>query len=72
VIFTIHNMGYHGTFPRDTMKKIGLPENLFKIDAMEFYGRVNFLKGGLVFSDYLTTVSRKYAEEIQTPSTDTA
>jgi starch synthase len=67
VIFTIHNMGYHGTFPRDTMKKIGLPENLFKIDAMEFYGRVNFLKGGLVFSDYLTTVSRKYAEEIQTP-----
>jgi starch synthase len=66
-IFTIHNMGYHGTFPRETMKKIGLPENLFKIDAMEFYGRVNFLKGGLVFSDYLTTVSRKYAEEIQTP-----
>jgi starch synthase len=67
VIFTIHNMGYHGTFPRETTKKIGLPENLFKIDAMEFYGRVNFLKGGLVFSDYLTTVSRKYAVEIQTP-----
>jgi starch synthase len=67
VIFTIHNMGYHGTFPRETMKKIGLPENLFKIEAMEFYGRVNFLKGGLVFSDYLTTVSPKYAEEIQAP-----
>jgi starch synthase len=66
VVFTIHNMGYHGTFPREIMKKIGLPENLFKIDAMEFYGRVNFLKGALVFSDYLTTVSRKYAEEIQT------
>jgi starch synthase len=67
VVFTIHNMGYHGTFPRETMKKIGLPEYLFRIDAMEFYGRVNFLKGGLVFSDFLTTVSRKYAEEIQTP-----
>jgi len=67
VIFTIHNMGYHGTFPRETMKKIGLPENLYRIDAMEFYGRVNFLKGALVFSDCLTTVSRKYAEEIQTP-----
>jgi starch synthase len=67
VVFTIHNMGYHGTFPRETMKKIGLPENLFKIDAMEFYGRVNILKGALIFSDYLTTVSRKYAEEIQTP-----
>jgi starch synthase len=66
VVFTIHNMGYHGTFPRDTMKKIGLPESLFTIDAMEFYGRVNFLKGGLIFSDYLTTVSPKYAEEIQT------
>jgi starch synthase len=66
VIFTIHNMGYHGTFPREVMKKIGLPESLFSIDAMEFYGRVNFLKGGLIFSDYLTTVSPKYAEEIKT------
>ncbi len=67
VIFTIHNMGYHGTFPRDVMKKIGLPDSLFTIDTMEFYGRVNFLKGALVFSDYLTTVSPKYAQEIQTP-----
>ncbi|HEV7966939.1 MAG TPA: glycogen synthase GlgA [Candidatus Acidoferrales bacterium] len=66
VVFTIHNMGYHGAFPRDTMKKIGLPEGLFDIDALEFYGRVNFLKGALIFSDYLTTVSPKYAEEIQT------
>jgi len=66
VVFTIHNMGYHGTFPRDVMKKICLPAELFKIDAMEFYGRVNFLKGALVFSDFLTTVSPKYAEEIQT------
>jgi starch synthase len=66
VVFTIHNMGYHGTFPRDTMKKIGLPDALFAIDAMEFYGRVNFLKGALIFSDYLTTVSPKYADEIQT------
>ena len=67
VIFTIHNMGYHGTFPREILRKIDLPETLFDIDAMEFYGRVNFLKGALIFSDYLTTVSRKYAEEIQTP-----
>jgi starch synthase len=66
VVFTIHNMGYHGAFPRDTMKKIGLPESLFGIDAMEFYGRVNFQKGALIFSDYLTTVSPKYAEEIKT------
>jgi len=66
VVFTIHNMGYHGAFPRDTMKKIGLPESLFGIDGMEFYGRVNFLKGALIYSDFLTTVSPKYAEEIKT------
>jgi starch synthase len=66
VVFTIHNMGYQGVFPRDTLKKVGLPESLFSIDAMEFYGRVNYLKGALIFSDYLTTVSPKYAEEIKT------
>jgi starch synthase len=67
VVFTIHNMGYHGAFPRDAMKKIGLPDSLFGIHGMEFYGRVNYLKGALIFSDYLTTVSPKYAEEIKTP-----
>jgi starch synthase len=66
VIFTIHNMGYHGLFARDVLARIGLPDSLFRIDALEFFGHVNYLKGGLVFSDYLTTVSRKYAEEIQT------
>ena len=66
VVFTIHNIGYHGTFARETMKKIGLPETLFAIDRMEFYGRINFLNGALTFADYLTTVSPKYAEEIQT------
>jgi starch synthase len=66
VVFTIHNMGYQGVFPHDAMKKIGLPERLFGIDGMEFYGRVNFLKGALIFSDDLTTVSPTYAEEIKT------
>ena len=66
VIFTIHNMGYQGVFPRRILKTIGVPENLFRTEALEFYDRVCFLKGGLIFSDYLTTVSRKYAEEIQT------
>ena len=67
VVLTVHNMGYHGMFPRETLGEIGLPESLFSIDGLEFYGRVNYLKGGLVFADYLTTVSRKYAKEIQTP-----
>jgi starch synthase len=66
VVFTIHNMGYHGAFPPAELKKIGLPEDLFSIDGMEFFGKVNFLKGGLLFSDFLTTVSPKYAEEIKT------
>jgi len=66
VIFTIHNMGYHGLFPRDVLARIGLPDSLFRVDGLEFFGHVNYLKGGLIFSDYLTTVSRKYAEEIQT------
>jgi starch synthase len=66
VIFTIHNMGYHGLFPRDVLARVGLPDSLFRMDALEFFGHLNYLKGGLVFSDYLTTVSRKYAQEIQT------
>jgi starch synthase len=66
VIFTIHNMGYHGLFPRDALTRIGLSDSLFRVDGLEFFGHVNYLKGGLVFSDYLTTVSRKYAQEIQT------
>jgi len=66
VVFTIHNMGYHGLFVRQVLRRIGLPESLFHQDALEFYGKVNYLKGGLVFSDYLTTVSRRYAKEIQT------
>jgi starch synthase len=66
VVFTIHNMGYHGLFPRDVLARIGLPDSLFRIDGLEFFGHVNYLKGALIFSDYLTTVSGKYAQEIQT------
>jgi starch synthase len=67
VILTIHNLGYQGLFPPAAMNAIGLPDELFSIDSLEFYGKVNFLKGGLIFADYLTTVSRRYAKEIQTP-----
>jgi starch synthase len=67
VVFTIHNLGYQGLFPQTVMRKIGLPDNLFTMDALEYYGKVNYLKGGLLFADYLTTVSRRYAKEIQTP-----
>jgi starch synthase len=66
VLFTIHNLGYQGLFAPDVLRPIGLPESLFTIDGLEFYGKVNLLKGGLVFSDAITTVSRGYAREIQT------
>jgi starch synthase len=67
VVFTIHNMGYHGQFGRDVLERAGIPVSTFNPRGIEFYGNVNLLKGGLVYSDYLTTVSRKYAQEIQTP-----
>jgi starch synthase len=66
VVFTIHNMGYHGVFSRDALERAGIPTGVFHPRGIEFFGNVNFLKGGLVYSDYLTTVSRKYAQEIQT------
>ncbi len=66
VVFTVHNMGYHGLFPPAILQQIGVPAKLFNPDGLEFFGNVNLLKGGLVYSNYLTTVSRKYAQEIQT------
>jgi len=66
VVFTIHNMGYHGQFTRDVLERVGLPPTAFHPEGLEFYGSVNLMKGGLVYSDYLTTVSRKYAQEVQT------
>src|ERR1700751_5895314 len=67
VVFTIHNIAYQGVFPYSAMRRIGLPDQLFTIDGLEFFGNVNYLKGGVLFADYLTTVSRRYAKEIQTP-----
>jgi len=65
-VFTIHNMGYQGLFPPDILPLLMLPWDLFTISKLEFFGNVNFLKGALVFSDFITTVSRKYSQEIQT------
>ena len=67
VVFTIHNIGYHGVFPPDALVRAGIPRGIFHPGGIEFFGNVNFLKGGLIYSDYLTTVSPRYAQEIQTP-----
>ena len=67
-VMTIHNLGYQGAFDRGKMGEVSLPDYLFRPNLLEFYGRCNMLKAGLVFCDAITTVSRKYAEEIQTPA----
>ncbi len=67
VVFTIHNAGYQGWFPPQTVERLLLPWEVYHMDRMEQYDTFNLLKGGLVYSDALTTVSRKYAEEVQTP-----
>ncbi len=64
--FTIHNLAYQGNFPPDTLPTTGLDWNEFHMERLEFYGKVSFLKAGIVYSDVLTTVSERYAHEIQT------
>jgi starch synthase len=66
-VLTIHNAGYQGWFPPPTTQRLLFPWDVFTMDKVEQFDTFNFLKGGLVYSDMLTTVSRKYAEEIQTP-----
>jgi len=67
-VFTIHNMGYQGIFPEEKFIITGLPrDEFFRIDGLEFWGDISLLKAGIVYSDAITTVSPKYAHEIQTP-----
>lgn len=66
-VFTIHNFAYQGEFGLDVLDRLELPRRLFNPDQLETWGRVNFLKAGCVFADQVNTVSRVYAEEIQTP-----
>ncbi|MDP2941769.1 MAG: glycogen synthase GlgA [Candidatus Omnitrophota bacterium] len=65
-VLTIHNIGYQGLFPKDEFPKLGLDWGLFNMEALEFYGKINILKGGMVFSDIINTVSPTYSREIQT------
>ena len=67
ILFTIHNMAYQGLFKESVMKRLGIPREFFSSDKLGFYGKLNFLKAGLLYSDAINTVSKKYAEEIMTP-----
>lgn len=65
-VFTIHNLQYQGIFDKKILSLIGLGEKYFSVDNLEFYGNVNFMKAGILYSDAVTTVSPTYAKEIQT------
>ncbi|MGE5503515.1 MAG: glycogen synthase GlgA [Actinomycetota bacterium] len=64
-VFTIHNIAYQGIFPLPTALSLGLTPAMTGIDGVEYYGNMSFLKAGLFYSDKLTTVSPRYAKEIQ-------
>ncbi|MFA5096691.1 MAG: glycogen/starch synthase, partial [Candidatus Omnitrophota bacterium] len=65
-VLTIHNIGYQGLFSREEFPKLGLDWGLFNMEGLEFYGKINILKGGMLFADIINTVSPTYAKEIQT------
>ncbi|MEK7775238.1 MAG: glycogen synthase GlgA [Candidatus Zixiibacteriota bacterium] len=68
IVLTVHNLAYQGRFPAERYRLLELPPDLFIPTApLEFYGTVNVLKGAITFADRITTVSPRYAEEIQTP-----
>ena len=66
-IFTIHNIAFQGVFPRGTFARTNLPDELNSMDGLEYYEQISFMKGGILFADRVTTVSPRYAQEIQTP-----
>ena len=65
-VMTIHNLAFQGLFPASVFASLGLPDEAFGIDGVEFYGDVGYLKAGIAFADAVTTVSPTYAAEIRT------
>ncbi|WP_262689684.1 glycogen synthase GlgA [Kordiimonas aestuarii] len=65
-IFTIHNLAFQGLFPKTTFAELGLPKEMFSQEGLEYWDQVGFLKAGIIYSDWVTTVSPTYAREIQT------
>lgn len=66
-VMTVHNIAFQGQFPASVFSLLGLPQQAFAIDGVEYYGNVGYLKGGLATADAITTVSPTYAQEICTP-----
>lgn len=66
-VFTIHNLQYQGNFPRESLRLLGLGDEYYHPESLEFYGMVSFIKAGILYADVINTVSNRYAREIQTP-----
>ena len=66
-VMTVHNLAFQGQAPREMLTAIGLPNEAYAIDGVEYHGTISYLKAGLAFADRITTVSPTYATEIQTP-----
>ena len=64
-VVTVHNMAFQGNFPADLLAALGLPEDAWRVDGVEYHGRLSFLKAGLQFATLISTVSPTYAREIQ-------
>ncbi|KIL98570.1 Glycogen synthase ADP-glucose transglucosylase [Paramagnetospirillum magnetotacticum MS-1] len=67
-VFTIHNIAYQGQFPPEMVARLGFPPEMYAMEGFEYYDTLSFLKAGLFYSDRITTVSPRYAKEIQTPA----
>ncbi len=66
-VFTIHNLRYQGNYPKDLLKVLGISEDYFNPEQLEFYGQFSFMKTGILYADKINAVSNTYAREIQTP-----
>jgi starch synthase len=67
-ILSVHNAGYQGLYGPDILGPLALPQEVYHWNAMEYYGQLNWLKGGLAFADWVTTVSPTHAHELRTPA----
>ncbi|HHT78325.1 MAG TPA: glycogen synthase GlgA [Actinobacteria bacterium] len=66
-VFTIHNIAYQGIFGQETLELLDIDRRHFNMNELEFYGKINYMKSGIVYSDKITTVSPTYSREILTP-----
>ncbi|MGH7885412.1 MAG: glycogen synthase, partial [Thermodesulfobacteriota bacterium] len=68
IVYTIHNIAYQGVYDSFVLNVLGFPNYIFSQEGIEYYGKINLMKGGIIYSDLVTTVSPTYCEEIKTPS----